>query len=213
MSVVAAAAVGLGAVLGAGCATPPPDSGNWIHAPTGTVTTYLRRSSGSLGAGEGQVVWKDEAESDWQGRRVLPVASPQAGTVLYDAANDDVVALFTPGGTLGASFDPPVPWYRWPLAVGKTWTSAHTMTLPAQQRKVDFTMSFKVEAHEDVTVPAGTFKAYRVVGTSSLGDVETRWVDPALGALTIRRTIERPASHPQGAGRLEGELLSRNVPR
>jgi hypothetical protein len=69
-----------------------------------------------------------------------------------------------------------------------------------------------VESWGDVTVPAGTFKAYKVVWTDSTGDIETRWVGPQQGLATIKRHVDRPATHPQGAGVLDAELESYSFP-
>ncbi|MBK9200575.1 hypothetical protein [Candidatus Skiveiella danica] len=45
-------------------------------------------------------------------------------------------------------------------------------------------MNWKVEAWEDVTVvPAGTYKAYKVITTNNFGEVETRWAAMARPAL------------------------------
>ena len=69
-----------------------------------------------------------------------------------------------------------------------------------------------MEAWEDVTVPAGTFKTYKVVTTNNFGEVETRWVAPATGSVLAKRLVTRPATHPQGAGELEAVLLSQVPP-
>ena len=50
----------------------------------------------------------------------------------------------------------------------------------------------------DVTVPAGTFKAYKVVTTNNLGEVETIWTSPNDGVVIVKRNVVRPATHPQG---------------
>ena len=46
-----------------------------------------------------------------------------------------------------------------------------------------------------------------------MGESEVRWVSPADGIPTLKRHVERPASHPQGAGVLDAELLSRVPPK
>jgi hypothetical protein len=40
----------------------------------------------------------------------------------------------------------------------------------------------------------------------------TRWLNPMEGLATIKRHVERPASHAQGAGVLDAVLLSRVPP-
>ena len=83
--VTASASLVLAGWLLAGCATAPAEPGAWVSPTTGTVTTYQRQSSGSFGTAQTQVVWTVEAGRVWEGRRVVPGVSPQAGTSLYDA--------------------------------------------------------------------------------------------------------------------------------
>ncbi len=52
-----------------------------------------------------------------------------------------------------------------PHKIGETWSQHHKYKL-ARYPKLDFerTVTFKVVGYEDVTVPAGTFKAFRIEG-------------------------------------------------
>lgn len=195
-----------------GCATAPADPGVWVSSAPGTVTTFSRRASGSLGSGDTQVVWTIGPERPWDGRQVVPHVSPQAGTGLYDATTRAYVAQLNPAGQPVVSFEPPIAMAS-PLVVGSTWSSKHTMTVHARQTKVPYEVAFKVEAFEDVSVPAGNFKAFRVVATDSFGEVDTRWWVPAQGSLLVKRTVLRPATYPQGAGQVEAQLLSKDTPK
>ncbi|MDZ7589214.1 MAG: hypothetical protein U5L05_00695 [Rubrivivax sp.] len=195
-----------------GCATAPADPGVWVASTPGTVTTFSRRASGSLGSGDVQVVWTIGPERTWNGRQVVPHASPQAGTSLYDATTRAYVAQLNPAGQPVVSFEPPIALPS-PLVVGSAWRSKHTMTVHARQAKLPYEVAFKVEAFEDVSVPAGNFKAFRVVATNSFGEVDTRWWAPAQNSLLVKRTVQRPASYPQGAGQLEAQLLSKTTPK
>ena len=96
--------------------------------------------------------------------------------------------------------------------MGKSWTSSHDVTNFVTGNKQKLTIQWKVVAYEDVMVPAGTFKAWKLQWTDNLGEAETRWTAPGDGLATIKRHVERPASHPQGAGVLDAELLSRVRP-
>jgi len=83
-------------------------------------------------------------------------------------------------GTRDLTFSPP-PQLPWPLEVGKVETGPGNV--PGNIRGVWFTS--RVEAHEDVRVPAGTFKAFRVaIETRTLGAddrlVLTTWYAPEL---------------------------------
>lgn len=199
------------AMLGAaGCASTPPTAAGFAEVPMGSVFTYHRKSSGSLGAYDGQVAWT-YAPATWAGKSVIAFGAPQAGTSLHMPADMARVADLDPAGKPVFSYDPPIG-YQWPLSVGKQWTSTHGVTLHNSGSTAQMTIHWKVESWGDVTVPAGTFKAYKLVWTTSQGDVETRWVNPQEGLLTIKRHVERPGSHPQGPGVLDAELLSRTGP-
>lgn len=122
-----------------------------------------------------------------------------------------MLANLTPAGQPFMSFEPPID-CPWPLQVGKTWMGEHQVTLYPARTTVPMTIRGRVESWGEVTVPAGTFKAFKLVWTTDQGEVETRWVNPSEGLATIKRHVERPASHPQGAGVLDAELLSRVLP-
>ena len=66
------------ALLATGCATAPPVASRMELDPLGTVTTYHRKSSGSLGTYDGKVVWT-HAPATWQGKPVISFGAPQAG--------------------------------------------------------------------------------------------------------------------------------------
>lgn len=204
------ASAALATLLAAGCASAPPVAENVVAPPMGTVTTFHRNSSGSLGNFEGQVVWT-YAPATFQGKPVIAFSAPQVGVSMLDPNNLGMVANLNASGQPINSFDPALA-YPWPLEVGKTAILKFTMTTYPSGAKVPMSIDFKVESWEEVTVPAGTFKAYRVSSINNLGEVETRWLNPMEGLATIKRHVERPASHPQGAGVLDAVLLSRVLP-
>jgi len=193
-----------------GCATAPPTANSMAESPMGTITTYHRKSAGSLGNFDGQVVWTQRTQT-WQGRPVVSVASPQAGANLHDPVSQGLVAVLGASGAPQMVFSPPVD-YQWPLQVGKAWTATYQVTLYPSGNTVPIRFDYRVESWGDVTVPAGTFKAFKLRWTTSTGETEERWVSPADGIATVKRHVERPASHPQGAGVLDAELLSRVLP-
>jgi len=65
-------------------------------------------------------------------------------------------------------FDPP-PRLAWPLEVGKWGSSAGTWRNPRSPGGVRANLTWRVEAQEEVRVPAGTFQAFRVSLTMSWG--------------------------------------------
>ena len=206
---VAFAATTLVAALWAGPGFAQPVVESPAATPAGTVMTFHRKSSGSLGTYDGSVVWTI-SHGAWEGRPAV-IQMARLGGAAFDPKTHANMANLDAEGKASMVFDPPVG-YQWPLQVGKTWTSKHTATTPATGRSVPLEVSWKVEALEDVTVPAGTFKAFKVVTTNNFGEVETRWTAPAAGIVLAKRLVSRPATHPQGAGELEAVLLSQVPP-
>ena len=197
--------------LVAGCATAPPSAERMGVAPFGTVSTYHRTSSGSLGAYNGKVVWTFTPTA-WQGKPMVLFAAPGMGGSVHDPVSFAVVATTAPDGKPLMSFTPPID-YAWPLEVGKTWTTEHTVAVHSTGAQMRFKREYRVDAHEQVTVPAGSFKAWKVSWKDTSGETETRWLSPELGIATIKRHVERPPTHPQGAGVLDAELQSHVLPQ
>jgi hypothetical protein len=69
---------------------------------------------------------------------------------------------------------------------------------------------FKVEAYEDVTVPAGTFKAFKVSSSSTLGQEDVNWFSPELG-IYVKSINVRTAKNAAGPGRRGSELISQTM--
>lgn len=191
-----------------------------VPAPEGTVATFELMSSGSFGGMKGQVV-RRWTKRDWNGLAVVAVVSEDGSGELWDTQTCATMATLEKDGRVRYTYDPPLG-YDWPLEVGKKWSSAHRLrrTYPFKE---DMPMNFDrhVEAYEDVVVPAGTFKAFKIVSTSSLGGSSQfggssqAWVVPALGLCgqhAVKRIEERPASHWLGGGRRESVMVSRAVP-
>jgi hypothetical protein len=93
-------------------------------------------------------------------------------------------------------YDPPLG-YDFPLEVGKTWTQDLMLTVGGSA-PIPMKAQWKVEAYEDVTVPAGTFKAWRVVFTDNFGYKQTTWSMPETASVYAKHINERSATHPQG---------------
>ena len=203
------AATALAASLLAVPSLAQPVADSPAATPAGTVMTFHRKSSGSLGTFDGPVVWTI-SHGTWEGRPAVMQMARLGGSA-FDPKTHANMATLDAEGKATMVFDPPVG-YQWPLQVGKTWTSKHTATTPATGRSVPLEVNWKVEAWEDVTVPAGTFKTYKVVTTNNFGEVETRWTAPGTGIVLAKRLVTRPATHPQGAGELEAVLLSQVPP-
>jgi hypothetical protein len=115
--------------------------------------------------------------------RVLSVAggtvSLSTGTVLTSIGE----TIYDAGG--GDSFDPPAPFLPADdLAVGKRWDTRYTVTVKSGAKNWE-EKEGKVVALESVTLPAGTFQAYKIEqnwknGWGSYG-TSTMWVLPNSG--------------------------------
>lgn len=85
---------------------------------------------------------------------------------------------------------PPEDW-QWPLQVGKQWSATVTWTDSGEQeRTYVLTGVWMVEAYEEVKVPAGTFKAFKVSRREiESGASQDFWYSPqARGWIKIRGT-------------------------
>ncbi len=207
--VLAAACAVLMAAVPARAQTPNP--GVFVNAPEGTVTVYQRKSEGSYGVYDGPVRWV-VGRQEWNGRTLIASVSQRHGISLLDPATHGTVANLTSDGRPMYAYNPPLS-YDWPLAVGKSWKVVAEMTIYQPPGVMPLVVEYKVDALEDVTVPAGTFKAFKVVSKNSFGETEQVWTVPSLGLSTVKVIRDRPPTHPLGAAHLEGVLVSREAPK
>ena len=189
-------------VLGA-CATAP--KGDYVQKPLGSTAAYAVHGTGSYAPQSGQVTNK-WVERTWEGK---PIAAFESrGFAILVNSNGAWPAILTPGGKPIISWDPPIG-YNFPLVVGKTTTKTYQMTLHARNKTVPVQVTWKVEAYEDVTVPAGTFKAFKIHQSTSLGDENTSWYNPEVG--NIKLSYTRTAKSPSGPGTRVSELVSQTI--
>lgn len=211
------------ALMVPGLADAQPSPGVLTWPPMGTEVEIEREASGSYGpAGDwfggpaGRVVWKFERR-EWKGRSVIAAVSAQDKTPLFDVESGATVAELDNAGRLVWTYEPPFGSVDWPLAVGKTWTSEARMTEESFRSKpvVPWRWEVRVEAYEEVTVPAGTFKAFRIVSTTPRGWISRHWVVPSLGLqsyFAVKGIEERPPSSLLGAGRREWKMITLTLP-
>lgn len=204
--------VGLSALTQVGCTTTPaPRAERHELLPAGTVAVFSRRSTGSYGEASGPVTWAFQPGT-WEGRAVVMARSDKAGAAVMDAATFGVVATLDGAGRVVYAFDPP--WgHPWPLEPGRQWTTRHQLKLMRSGQVLPVETTWTVEAREQVSVPAGTFMTWRVRSVDSLGETQVVWSAPEQGLHIVRRILDRTASAPQGAGHLEGELVSVQRPQ
>lgn len=187
--------LGLAALLLTACASAPPVADRYVPPPVGSTVEYRMTNTGSFGNGTGTVTMK-VSEVTYEGRTLRRYDTPSGATLQSAAAG--TVAVLSPSGQPLMRYDPPLD-FNFPLVVGKTWTADHELTVGASNR-MQMKTTWKVEAYEDVTVPAGTFKAWRLVMTDNFGFRQTFWSMPVTYGMFAKRISERPQGHPQGAG-------------
>ncbi len=196
----------LATLLSAGCATTPTAE-RYVAPPQGSTWVYKRIDTGSYGSGTVQSASK-MGERIWQGQKLNAYESPEM-TLLAKPTGDWVAQVS--GNMPLISWDPPVTW-NWPLEVGKTGTRSFRVTFHAVKQSMSVEDRWTVEAYEDVTVPAGTFKTFRVKTTDSIGNDNVNWFSPDLG-IFVKSSLKRTAKHPAGAGTREIELVSQTIRR
>lgn len=191
----------------AACASTPRLE-RYVAMPAGSTYVTSNRDSGSYGNGpsevSGQIV-----QRDWQGQTLIGFQSAQ-GTLLV-LPTGGFVGLLAADGNPTVSWSPPLHW-EFPIEVGKGWTKQYKVKFHAQNREVPFETKQVVEAYEDVKVPAGTFKTFRIRTSDTLGNENVQWFAPDIG-LFVKANLRRTDRHAQGAGTRASELKAVNVKR
>lgn len=203
------ASAGLAVALGlGGCALMAPTGERYVAPPVGSTWVIARRDTGSYGSASVQLPNKFLGEQMWQGQKVIAFEGPEQTTLLYPIGG---FVAQVKGSTTLVSWHPPQN-FDWPLVVGKTWTKSQSVTIHAAKRTIPYEFTTKVEAYEDVTVPAGTFKAFRVSTVNTIGDENVQWFSPQHG-IFVKSNLRRTAKHAQGPGTREIELVSQKITR
>ena len=142
--------------------SPDTGPGTQTHAITGTQT-YRGRETLVLS----------------ETRRFADPANDYDGINLLDAEGGNVVVRDLHGAR--TEYEPDSGFYAFPLAVGKTWRA--TYTVRQGQDEHEQWEERQVAAYEEVTVPAGTFMAFRVDMTAASydGPEVSYWYAPAVG--------------------------------
>lgn len=185
----------LASLLLAGCASAPPVAERYIPPAVGSTVEYRMTNTGSFGSGTSTLTMK-VSETVYEGRTLRRYDTPVSMTV--QSPNAGTVAVFDGSGRPLMRYNPPLD-FNFPLVVGKTWTADHELTVGAST-KMPMKTTWKVEAYEDVTVPAGTFQSWRLVMTDNFGFQQTSWSVPEKMGMFAKRYSVRPAGHPQGQG-------------
>ncbi|NKE66820.1 hypothetical protein RAMLITH_13380 [Ramlibacter sp. RBP-2] len=200
-----AACAALCAAMLGGCAAPEPRADAWVAPAVGTTWEIAQRNSGSYGKDVRYRVTR--RETTWKGAPAIALTNSLGGSIVAEPAGGKWLAMLGRDGKPAITFDPPLGW-NYPLTVGKGWSDRQRLTVHATGKTLEYELSCSIPAYEKVTVPAGTFDAFRVHCTSSIGNDETFWTSPALGTFVKTRLVRAPGN-PFGAGIQESELVAR----
>lgn len=139
--------------------------------------------------------YRVDREETLRGRRYTVIARDNVEAWL--SAETKSIAFLTQDGKVIETYDPDWQDWQWPLAVGKSWTSNYKQT-NLQQAFPPAQAKWTVTAYEDVTVSAGTFKAFRIERApgANTNQVITRWYAPQVGLVVrqIETRVDQPGS-------------------
>ena len=186
----------------AGCATSASKVERYTAPPNGATWKYVQKNSGSYGKDTEYTLTR--AEGDWQGRRAMLLKSSRGTTTVASLEDGKLAAVLGPDGKEISKWEPPILW-DYPLAVGQQWSKPIKMTIQAGGRVLTFDWKCTVAGHGDVTVAAGTIKAFHVDCQNTIGTHEAFWYSPAIGNF-VKMSVRRDGSSPFGVGTQETEL-------
>jgi hypothetical protein len=188
------------------CATAPTMERPSIP-PQGATWTNAVKVSGSFGVGSRQTT-TSMGTASWEGISMPAFVTP-AVTTHTDARGCWIGQ--SAGGKPLISWNPPI-CYRYPVAVGNSWSDTRRVTLQQAKRTIDIESRWNVEAYEEVTVPAGKISAFRISYSDSNGTERVDWYSPDLG-IFVKSNVKRTSASPNGPGTLESELVSHTIRR
>jgi hypothetical protein len=81
-------------------------------------------------------------------------------------------------GKVIARMVPPTPWMTWPLRPAGSWVHRGVYEEPKGTQPQAYT--FTVAGVESVTVPAGTFRAFKIIRQADRGDSDQYWYAPEV---------------------------------
>ena len=181
-----------------------PKVEGYVAPPVGSSWTQSNRNTGSYGPSSTSQITR--AERNWEGKPVIAFIGAR-GAFLMDPEGGDVAFVGQDDKPL-LRWEPHQNW-DWPLQVGKTFTRDYRLIVGAD-RTIPYTRTCAVKSVEDVSVPAGTFRAWKVECSNTLGVEDVLWFSPELG-IFVKSSSKRSAANPFGAGTQEMELVSQTV--
>lgn len=199
--------VGASLAIVVGCATTP-DTSRYVPAPQGSSWVWNVRQTGSFGAKQFQAT-RTMKTADWEGRQVQFVEGPPLSLFI----DENGCQIAQAAGTKPVMrFEPPLCGANRPWVVGATVARKFKVHLLQSNRTVDVDSRSTWEAYEEVSVPAGTFMAYRSKYTDNFDVETTTWWEPEH-TISVKSISRRGPNHPSGPGTQETELVSLSLKR
>jgi hypothetical protein len=180
-----------------------------VWPPAGSTWKARVTASGSLGSGTRESVLESQGQVEWEGRKAFGLQVQGGPQFLFDP-DRRLLAQMREGKPF-ITYLPHEALYEWPLVIGKSWTSEFQQKRHATGKIWDYKFQFMVETFENVSTPAGEFRAFRIRRNSPHDhDHYIVWYEPVLG-IQVKHDWERYANHPEGPGTNRMELLSHSI--
>ena len=195
----------LTALLFGGCAMTPIAAVSYVPPPIGASWTQSITSTGSFGSGTSTNVFT-RGERIWDGKSRISFDS-KAGSILLNEQYSTVA--FVAGDKPVLSWEPPHGW-DWPLIAGKMWAHSHNFHNHTKGSIDPYVATDTIEEYEEVTVPAGTFKTFRIRSVEDNGYHSVTWFSPELG-IAVKQSRARSQASPNGPGTMDMEIVSQTI--
>jgi hypothetical protein len=115
--------------------------------------------------GKGTFVWSVDRVETVDGAENYVVKSGRRE--IYWRKSDFTLLMDKVDGEVELRQIPITPWTKWPLTPGRSWTVHYKEELPGDRQTEELTRACKVDAEEDVAVPAGTFRTVKITCTEA----------------------------------------------
>jgi hypothetical protein len=139
--------------------------------------------------GSGTFVWVMTREDVVDGVPVYVISSGRRET-LY-RRSDLALYLVRVNGAIETRWAPPLMMQAWPLGLGQTWDQTYTRERPTErQTEVRSLQCQTSDAEEQITVPAGTFRAVKITCRFKPANNLSHelWYSPQVGHTVRERT-------------------------
>jgi hypothetical protein len=167
-------------------------------------TKWVARSVTQTGS-SATITYTVLGEGTHQGKPVYRV-SAGFDILIYDTETGNMVAVLRMGKEASA-IEPHEGTFSWPLYVGKSWTARYTAHDRQRAMSVGpITVEHRVAAYEDVVVPAGSWKAFKIESESGSSSFSTIWYAPEI-KLIVKRVNETTIGHPFGRTKSVYEII------